>query len=110
MQKVLETVANALQSIARRASRKSSKAQDKDKDKDRQQEGDDTPLFIINGFSEENSSKHNHFMHTLGKWAAEMTHARLARVVLLTESALEEGLAKAVPELKVVCCLFDLLI
>ena len=64
-------------------------------------EPDSLPLFIIDGFNVENSSKHSNFLNVLASWSAEMSAAGVARFVFLSDAALEESVTKALPDVKV---------
>ena len=63
-------------------------------------EPDNLPLFVIDGFNAENASKHSNFLNVLVSWSHEMSAAGCARFVYLTDSALEESVSKALPEVK----------
>ena len=68
---------------------------------DRSLFSDTIPLFVIDGFSPDNSTKHSNFMASFVQFAAQMTAAQLGRFLFLTDSTLEESISKSMPDVKV---------
>ena len=63
-----------------------------------EQDNDDIPLFIIDGFNSDNKDKHNNFVILFTAWADSITKLGLARFLYMSDSTIEEHISKSLPD------------